>query len=232
MILEDVSTISTNSKTKVMRRCDNCESEDMIQYRSLYLSRNRRNSEKDYCVKCTKQLSSINNRRGCVYDSNGYSYFQMGKERLFIHTKIVEEALDRKLTETEVVHHVDGDKKNNNIDNLHVFENQKRHMLSHSSIQSLAFELVKSGKIKFDVDTEKYYLNRSNDDFERSFGFEEIAIKQKKNICQSRLDTELKSEFVRGVFIDVPLVAANMSTVVDSSFYIKLYKARCYWCAS
>ena len=58
----------------------------------------------------------------------------------------------------------------------------------------------------------------------RSYGFEEIAIKQKKNICNSRLDVDIKSEIIRGVFVNIPLIAANMSTVINSEFYIKLYK--------
>lgn len=60
--------------------------------------------------------------------------------------------------------------------------------------------------------------------FEISYGFENIAIKQKKNICKSRLDVNIRSEIIKGVFLDVPLIASNMSTVVNSSFCIKLFK--------
>jgi IMP dehydrogenase/GMP reductase len=57
---------------------------------------------------------------------------------------------------------------------------------------------------------------------EESFGFESISIKQKKNRCLSRLDAETKSEIIRGVTVKIPLIAANMSTVIDANFYIKL----------
>src|SRR5690606_20744069 len=174
--------------------------------------------------KCARKLASINNRRGTVHDSNGYSYIQKGTERIFLHTKVVEENLGRSLTQTEVVHHINGDKKDNNFENLHVFENQKQHMLSHNSLEELSFYLVKNNYIKFDSNSARYYLNKSNNNFEKSYGFENIAIKQKKNICKSRLDTNIRSEFVRGIFLDVPLVAANMSTVINSSFYLKLYE--------
>lgn len=60
--------------------------------------------------------------------------------------------------------------------------------------------------------------------FEISYGFENIAIKQKKNICKSRLDVNIKSEVFKDVFLDIPLIASNMSTVVDSNFIIKLSK--------
>lgn len=226
MILDDVSNLKTTSKKKVIRKCDNCEREDLVQYRSLYTSRKQRGIDKDYCISCTKLLSSINKRRGCVYDSNGYLYHQIGDKRLFVHTNVVEEKLGRKLTQTEVVHHIDGNKQNNHIDNLYVFENRKQHANSHVSLMNLAFDLVRSGAIKFDSNA-KYYFNRSNNNFERSYGFEDIAIKQKKNICTSRLDVNIKSEFARGIFIDIPLVASNMSTVINADFYIKLFKLGC-----
>jgi IMP dehydrogenase/GMP reductase len=58
--------------------------------------------------------------------------------------------------------------------------------------------------------------------FRKSYGFENIAIVQKKNICKSRLDVDIKSQFVRDVDINIPLIASNMSTVIDKDFYIKL----------
>lgn len=59
---------------------------------------------------------------------------------------------------------------------------------------------------------------------EVSYGFEDVAITQQKNQCKSRLDANTESEIIRGVKVSVPLIASNMSTVINSSFYIKLYK--------
>jgi len=58
---------------------------------------------------------------------------------------------------------------------------------------------------------------------EISYGFEHVAIKQKKNICKSRLDTNIESEIVRGIKRPIPLIASNMSTVCNSDFCIRLY---------
>jgi IMP dehydrogenase/GMP reductase len=55
-----------------------------------------------------------------------------------------------------------------------------------------------------------------------SLGFEDVAIKQSKNICLSRLDANIKSEFCRGIYLDIPISASNMSSVVDSDFCIRL----------
>jgi IMP dehydrogenase/GMP reductase len=59
---------------------------------------------------------------------------------------------------------------------------------------------------------------------ELSLGFDNIAIKQKKNICKSRSDVDIRSEIIRGVRVDIPLIAANMSTVINKDFYIKIHK--------
>lgn len=61
-------------------------------------------------------------------------------------------------------------------------------------------------------------------EFEVSYGFEDVAIAQQKNICDSRLSVNLRSEIIKGVSVDLPLMASNMSTVINSDFYIKLCK--------
>ena len=58
----------------------------------------------------------------------------------------------------------------------------------------------------------------------RSYGFEDIAITQKKNIVQSRLDCNITSEVMRGLYLDVPMIASNMSSVTNWQFCAQLYK--------
>ncbi len=51
--------------------------------------------------------------------SKGYPRFTRGKYKgLFVHIYIMEMWLGRKLQNNECVHHIDGDKTNNNINNL------------------------------------------------------------------------------------------------------------------
>lgn len=57
-----------------------------------------------------------------------------------------------------------------------------------------------------------------------SYGFEHVAIKQKKNRCNSRLEVDTTSEIIKGVTRPIPMIAANMSTVCDAEFCITLYK--------
>lgn len=57
-----------------------------------------------------------------------------------------------------------------------------------------------------------------------SLGFSDIGILQAKNICRSRLDTDISSEVFRGVRRPVPLMASNMLSVVNADFCIRLYE--------
>lgn len=90
----------------------------------------------------------------------------------------------------------------------------------------LILQLYLKGIINLDTNSGKYYIDEKFNQhfFEESLGFENIAIKQKKQICHSRLDVCLSSQVIRGVSLSIPLIAANMSTVVDADFIIKLNK--------
>lgn len=98
--------------------------------------------------------------------------------------------------------------------------------MEFTQVEDLVNKLLKSGLIILDNNTNKYFLHPSleSNTFERSLGFEDIAIKQKKNICLSRLDAKISSEIIRGVIRPIPMIAANMSTVTNASFCNILYK--------
>ncbi len=61
-------------------------------------------------------------------------------------------------------------------------------------------------------------------DMPKSLGFTDVAIDQGMNQCLSRLDADIRTEVFRGVWLDVPLIASNMSSVVNAEFCIQLQK--------
>lgn len=58
----------------------------------------------------------------------------------------------------------------------------------------------------------------------RTLKFQEVCMVPQRNICKSRLDTDISSEVFRGIKLDIPLISANMSTVTSSDFCIEMNK--------
>lgn len=54
---------------------------------------------------------------------------------VYEHRLVMEKSLGRHLTKIEVVHHIDGNKKNNNINNLKLFKDTKTHLSFHRKIK-------------------------------------------------------------------------------------------------
>lgn len=108
---------------------------------------------------CRKRLElGLVNHKYEPFVSNEYVYQYIDGERVCLHRRVMEKHLGRSLTNDEKVHHIDGDKENYSLDNLYLCKNRSKHMLVHSSLQKIAFELVKQGVIKFDKLSGEYYL--------------------------------------------------------------------------
>jgi hypothetical protein len=79
-------------------------------------------------------------------DAYGYRVFTFGRNGLYYEVKahrlVMEKHLGRKLLPTEVVHHKDGNRLNNDINNLELFTSQSEHMKHHmrSDIKTLKKE--------------------------------------------------------------------------------------------
>jgi hypothetical protein len=108
----------------------------------------------------------------CEYiSSRGYRYVKVKEFEDTIngwegyrpeHIFVIEEHIGRKLNRDrfgrgEGVHHLDGDKLNNIIDNLFLYNNEKEHKEIHSQLEKVTYDLIKKGIIKFNKQTKKYY---------------------------------------------------------------------------
>jgi hypothetical protein len=58
---------------------------------------------------------------------DGYVYSLCNGKRTLVHRNVVENAIGRLLLPNEVVHHIDKNKQNNNIENLMLFNNGGAH---------------------------------------------------------------------------------------------------------
>lgn len=68
-------------------------------------------------------------------DSGGYKHTTKINENIRTHRYIMEQYLGRKLLPEEHVHHIDGNKTNNDITNLFLFKNNHIHLLYHGYIK-------------------------------------------------------------------------------------------------
>lgn len=80
------------------------------------------------------------------------------------HILVMEKNINRKLIRSkngkgEGVHHLDGDKLNNSLENLYLYSDEKEHYNIHRSLDNLLFDLYKKQIIIFDINTKTYKLN-------------------------------------------------------------------------
>jgi len=73
------------------------------------------------------------------------------------HRYVIEQKLDRILSSDEIVHHIDMDKRNNNEDNLFLFDGFAGHGDCHGSLNVLVKELLEKDIIGFDLGQKKYF---------------------------------------------------------------------------
>lgn len=91
------------------------------------------------------------------YDDRGRFYIgHLHGKRVYEHRYLMEKELGRPLKSNEIVHHIDGDRKNNDITNLYLCETRAKHRIAHSSYEKLLTELVQKGYVEFDRATGVY----------------------------------------------------------------------------
>ncbi len=104
------------------------------------------------------RLASERKPRVVTYTRKGYRYFPdkaAPHGYTLEHRFLIESLLGRKLTEKEVVHHINGTKSDNALDNLWLTD-KKGHHRAHHSLEVAAFELVRRGAIVFDLEKGEY----------------------------------------------------------------------------
>ena len=72
---------------------------------------------------------------------------------------VIEKQIGKRIPKGMVVHHIDGDKRNNNLDNL-LLCTVEEHNNCHAKIEQLVFELYKDGMVDFDKDSKRYFIKK------------------------------------------------------------------------
>ena len=166
-------------KKKIKFKCESCKEEKEVDFYSF----KRRKTK--FCLNCVSKktqkgikkdhLSGPKSSRwngGEYISSDGYlmakvegDFFPSGKQKykrkhILIYENFLGREIDSKRGESgEQIHHIDGNKLNNKLDNLILCNGNIEHRNLHCQLEDIAFKLVRDGLIKFDKKEKKYYLN-------------------------------------------------------------------------
>ena len=164
--------ISDRKGDKASRICDECgDVKEGVSYWNLV------RKDKHLCYSCSnsktnlgrtpwnKGAKRIPKNIGNMYtSSDGYPMVWVGRHNyshgyMPLHRLLVCDKENRLLTQEEKVHHIDGDKGNYSIDNLYLCESMSHHRSVHAQLETISFELVKSGLIEFNHSEGVYKLS-------------------------------------------------------------------------
>lgn len=102
--------------TKQLVNCHNCK----ISFSKIFSEVKR--SKRNFCsLKCYYEKNthtSHSGYKGGSISESGYKVIYVDKVKIFEHRHVVECHLGRKLTEDEIIHHINEDKLDNRIENL------------------------------------------------------------------------------------------------------------------
>lgn len=176
---EFTRTYKSGKKAPILRstyiahlKCDNCGSEFSRQISKNIDRRRCNNDYSHYCSSCpysllagekgrsTKRIKSRERVGERSISDHGYTKIWVSDTytlsdhvhcgSMYEHTMVMEQHLNRALYDNEVVHHIDGDKQNNQLDNLDVMTVKQHNKCHGQGANKLLFELYKDGIIKYD----------------------------------------------------------------------------------
>lgn len=173
-----IAKLLQNSYYRIHVECDSCKTDYWISFQNYNSSQKKRKFDgKTICRKCdagerfkklrkgqdpwNKGITFVQpkdrKRKGYI-SSDGYpviyDYRYCGRKSFsgYVkeHIRNMEDHLGRRLTKEEVVHHIDGNKKNALIENLYLCKNRQEHRNLHVQLNDLCRELLKMNIIYFD----------------------------------------------------------------------------------
>ena len=114
-------------------------------------------------LKLNNKYDNLREKRGKEYyiNSDGYyiTYNKELKKYNGSHRVIYEEYNGIKLKSNQYIHHIDGNKKNNKIENLLLCNGCKEHTLIHKQLETISYQLIQEGYIIFDKNKKQYIAN-------------------------------------------------------------------------
>jgi hypothetical protein len=185
MIISNVKGLSKGSEKIVELKCDLCGKITHTTYSNFYRCQQKNNfTGKTKCKTCSnKKNGELKRGRGAWNkgikkpdeERYGKSYINHdGYKMIYIynprakckwehfkkeHVFIIETFIGRKLYKHEVVHHINGNKLDNRLENLVILNKHSHHRKAHLSLQIIGYKLVEYKLLDFDRNTNTYVAN-------------------------------------------------------------------------
>jgi len=188
MILEK-GKYKRNGVYIVIRICDECGKNEDACLSSVIRGRKTRGKNIDLCRKCSylKKYTNRKTIKGKKHHSwkhglqDGYRRITLKDgRRIREHRYIYEQYLGRKIKQKELIHHIDFDKLNNNIDNLILFKNNGEHRKCHMGSMEECSLFFLNSKIWFNFKKYEYTLKYEEEFCERNEIEIDLSIFDKK----------------------------------------------------
>ena len=109
-------------------------------------------------VKKGALCGSLNGNWKGGYTRMRLGYLKNNKTEKLLHRENIEASIGRELTSEEIVHHINGDKLNNDVANLYLCKDISQHRKIHYSLEKVAFDLVRRGVIHFNTAAGNYEI--------------------------------------------------------------------------
>jgi hypothetical protein len=114
-------------------------------------------------------MRAVRPARSVKHDAKGYVKLYMpeykwgGKNRaakgfIYEHQYVMEQHIRRQLLRWEQIHHIDGDKQNNRIENLHLCSTITEHTGIHQAEQRFVERLIREGRVRFNGETKDFEI--------------------------------------------------------------------------
>ena len=177
-----VTTLAPNSQKRIKYTCDTCGKVGETTYQNYVQRQLRKADNKTFCRSCalkkpeseltkkwlvrTGRLPKVE-RKGFWISHDGYKMVRnpawvqgMPTWSKYIkeHRLVGEKMLGHPLIKTDIVHHINGEKLDNRVENLDVLDGEEQHRLTHISLETIAFKLFNMGLIDYVKETHTYTL--------------------------------------------------------------------------
>lgn len=133
-------------KFMIQKKCDNCG--NMFNTYKCYEKRERKH--RFCCKQCEAEYKNYNNtpaywKGGHISKSTGYKYVRYNGKQIEEHRLVMMKHLGRDLTTDEKIHHINGNKLDNRIENLIVVTNSE-HGKIHGKLREHITNCKRCGK--------------------------------------------------------------------------------------